>query len=421
MSDCLKPIVAPDSLVILLKKAAVPPTALLSFWGAHSSVHRTTWTEVYNVRGSSESVYFGHITGRTPIQCNYIKNNMDNPIAITLEREVFLSLEIQMSSIIVETVTYGLYVGIFMLSTYSIVSHWGLSVLYTILDVRIQSYRLIEANPTYPSSLLYTQIIQAYLSFIMYIMNDAVVLWRAWLLCGRTGRKAIYIVSALTLAVEIGLSVSSIVMLPPNRDSLLQQMTVNGSPEELGLVIILFFYVVPSMTFSRPTGSIVICLTLFLARTINSNVNHDPFSWVEVFYTDWKLVMNQITGIYPTLIVVLVCMKKTFHENVSASPVNVWTPSRIEDKVVIPGADPRPQHRPLAEANSPSIFVVEGDELYYQNCTTGIGVRELYTYLRTLFSSPSSGQNNLGYATFEGHTASNENLLQPVIVNTKQQ
>lgn len=34
---------------------------------------------------------------------------MDNPIAITLEREVFLSLEIQMSSIIVETVTYGAF------------------------------------------------------------------------------------------------------------------------------------------------------------------------------------------------------------------------------------------------------------------------------------------------------------------------
>lgn len=109
-------------------------------------------------------------------------------------------------------------------------------------------------------------------------MNDAVVLWRAWLFCGQTGRKAIYIVSALTLGafyfypyefdlatehhcsisrslvVEIGLAVSSIAMLPPNWDSLLQQMTVNGSPEEFGTYRALVpFYIACCITFFTNT------------------------------------------------------------------------------------------------------------------------------------------------------------------------
>lgn len=52
------------------------------------------------------------------------------------------------------------------------------------------------------------------------------------------------------LAVEIGLAFSSVVMLLPDRDSLLQQMTVNGSPEELGTYRVLVpFYIACCITF----------------------------------------------------------------------------------------------------------------------------------------------------------------------------
>lgn len=53
-------------------------------------------------------------------------------------------------------------------------------------------------------------------------------------------------------------------------------------------------------------------------------------------------------------------MKKTFHENVSASPVDVWRPSRIEDKVTIPSADPRSQHRPLSVSLSMPLVQYSG-------------------------------------------------------------
>lgn len=115
-------------------------------------------------------------------------------------------------------------------------------------------------------------------------------------------------------------------------------------------------------------------MVFFFARTFIPAVVREPTYWTEVFYADAYLclvhfavrhliykrstsflvlpfelictnaiMLDRAQGIYPTILVVLVCLKKTFHENLALFPHDIATPPVLRDAKfkteALPGTD----------------------------------------------------------------------------------
>ncbi|EIM82748.1 uncharacterized protein STEHIDRAFT_160376 [Stereum hirsutum FP-91666 SS1] len=250
-------------------------------------------------------------------------------------------------------------------------SHWGLSVAFTIIASQCQAQLLLSPGVHYPSVMLRIVAVQAHLSIINYMLNDVVVIWRAWLLCGPKARRWIWAISVLTLVAESVLAVYKPAVDPHYWTQFFAGITIEGAtqansftdgtylrPLYAAYCLTLLTNVWPTMIIgykawthqkliagtsvehgSRALRILVLLvesgaiycviwaihLCFFFLNAFGSSAVHDRASWIAVTYSAIYVSANDLAVIYPTVIIVLVCLQKTLHEARTLSPSEMLT------------------------------------------------------------------------------------------------